>query len=328
MKYKQQLLARVLGCLYGQAVGDSIGAGFEFMTARQIQNLHTLVFVDFFKSPCFANHIPGQVTDDTEMARCLSRSIIETKGYYYADVHNRYVAWLNSNPIDIGNTCRAGITGSPSASSESNGTLMRIAPLAIYSLASEFDILVNEAQPVEKAARRVFRLVQSECNQTHLSYTVIWATYIYVQAIRRSLEGSSPTDTYKMCVGMLSRLRRTTPEVEQVYSWISNCDDVWEQPNSNIGHCKVALQYAFSCLKKELPFKEALNRVIRQGGDTDTNGAIVGALLGANQGISGIPSKWVDTIHYCQPSRPEQYWCCNLEWEAEQLLKLIQKESK
>jgi ADP-ribosylglycohydrolase len=59
-----------------------------------------------------------------------------------------------------------------------------------------------------------------------------------------------------------------------------------------MGSTLVALQVAVSVLASGLPYLEALPWVIRQGGDTDTNGAIVGALLGARDGVSAIPKEW------------------------------------
>ena len=40
-------------------------------------------------------------------------------------------------------------------------------------------------------------------------------------------------------------------------------------------------------------FRPGLERVVRLGGDADTNGAVAGALLGARFGAGGIPSEWL-----------------------------------
>ncbi|WP_171181704.1 ADP-ribosylglycohydrolase family protein [Ruegeria sp. HKCCA4633] len=52
------------------------------------------------------------------------------------------------------------------------------------------------------------------------------------------------------------------------------------------------------------------------GGDTDTNGAICGALLGASQGRDAVPIQWRNAILSCRPvaavgvhhPRPQTYW--------------------
>ena len=40
-------------------------------------------------------------------------------------------------------------------------------------------------------------------------------------------------------------------------------------------------------------FASVLRRVVAEGGDADTNGAVAGALLGCRVGFSGLPAAWV-----------------------------------
>jgi len=52
----------------------------------------------------------------------------------------------------------------------------------------------------------------------------------------------------------------------------------------------------FAWLRFPGDFREALTSALNCGGDTDTMGAIVGALAGASVRISGIPSEWLNRI--------------------------------
>jgi ADP-ribosyl-[dinitrogen reductase] hydrolase len=91
----------------------------------------------------------GQWTDDTSMAMCLAESLLETGGMDLRDQMNRYIRWrdeghLSSNGrcFDIGNTVSAALrrfeaTGDPLAGSTSadraaNGSIMRLAPVAMF----------------------------------------------------------------------------------------------------------------------------------------------------------------------------------------------------
>jgi len=65
------------------------------------------------------------------------------------------------------------------------------------------------------------------------------------------------------------------------------------------------------------------------GGDTDTNAAIAGALLGAVHGIAAIPAQWRDAVLSCRPEagqpgvnkpRPPEFWALDALELAEQLL--------
>jgi ADP-ribosyl-[dinitrogen reductase] hydrolase len=49
-------------------------------------------------------------------------------------------------------------------------------------------------------------------------------------------------------------------------------------------------------LEHSADFEESLVLVIQAGGDTDTNGAVAGAILGALHGASAIPDRWTARI--------------------------------
>jgi len=67
-----------------------------------------------------------------------------------------------------------------------------------------------------------------------------------------------------------------------------------------------------------------------RGGDTDTNAAIAGALLGAVYGLDAIPAQWKDKVLSCRPEdglkdgrhpRPECFWPVDALQVAESLLR-------
>ena len=73
---------------------------------------------------------------------------------------------------------------------------------------------------------------------------------------------------------------------------------------------------AFHRLWREQEFPEALTETVMCGGDTDTNAAICGALLGAAYGRDAIPLAWRSQVLACRSvrgngvahSRPKTYW--------------------
>lgn len=69
----------------------------------------------------------------------------------------------------------------------------------------------------------------------------------------------------------------------------------------------VALQNAFYELLHAQTFEQGLVRVIERGGDTDTNGVVVGSLLGAVLGKSAIPADWVATVTHVRTERHHQF---------------------
>ena len=90
----------------------------------------------------------------------------------------------------------------------------------------------------------------------------------------------------------------------------------------------IAFQNAFRHLAIGTPIEDALIETVGEGGDTDTNAAICGALLGAAQGRTAIPIRWSMAVMACRPlietgarrPRPARYWPDDLPLLAEALL--------
>ena len=91
----------------------------------------------------------------------------------------------------------------------------------------------------------------------------------------------------------------------------------------------IAFQNALWQLLHAPNLEEAVVDTVMRGGDTDTNAAICGALLGAVYGRSAVPDRWVQTLLKCRPAagqpnvhhpRPECLWPVDVLELVEQLL--------
>ena len=106
-EYTSQLLEKILGCLYCVCVGDALGSRYEFMEndAAELQ-----INKDIFNNKLLMlgggpfNLQPGQITDDSEMTLCLLNSISFIGYYDQEHVGKTYIAWFNTNPVDMGKT--------------------------------------------------------------------------------------------------------------------------------------------------------------------------------------------------------------------------------
>jgi ADP-ribosyl-[dinitrogen reductase] hydrolase len=94
----------------------------------------------------------------------------------------------------------------------------------------------------------------------------------------------------------LSR-RLGNKEVQGWLSFAQNNEDVGYYPQS--GFVKYGFVHAFRHLKNRTPFVNALFETLSGGGDTDTNAAIAGGLLGALHGEEGIPPPLREAILRC-----------------------------
>jgi ADP-ribosyl-[dinitrogen reductase] hydrolase len=93
------------------------------------------------------------------------------------------------------------------------------------------------------------------------------------------------------------------------------------------GWVKIALQNAFFELLHAPSLEEGVVATVRRGGDTDTNAAIAGALLGAVRGRDAVPSQWRTTVLSCRTHRararhprPRAFWPADVLELAERLL--------
>jgi ADP-ribosyl-[dinitrogen reductase] hydrolase len=94
-----------------------------------------------------------------------------------------------------------------------------------------------------------------------------------------------------------------------------------------MGWVQIALENAFFHLRNS-SFEEALVATVAQGGDTDTNAAICGALLGAALGGGAVPARWTLPVLACRSTidagaprpRPATYWPDDILELAEALI--------
>ncbi len=92
---------RAAGAILGVAVGDALGAPFEFRRSREIPDPIPAFELPWMGLP------PGTWTDDTAMARNLWTSLLARDGALdLDDVLARHLAWFETSPPDVGNLTR------------------------------------------------------------------------------------------------------------------------------------------------------------------------------------------------------------------------------
>jgi ADP-ribosylglycohydrolase len=314
-----------LGSVIGAFIGDSMGSFLEFklnVTSEEVELALTMPGGGPF------NLIPGQVTDDSELAIALARALIEDpfdrldgeddleyelriwekRGdvgrYDNPTIAKHYIEWFNSKPFDRGSTIANALLNATTAEdcyknaarsgrSESNGGLMRISPLAVYCSTVADDGLVE-------------LMVRSEQSMTHSNTTVQNAAIVYVLAIRSLIRDKSSEDAFEKVYRFKSIRDWIGMGNANLNDYIAAIDDRIPA-NEHIGHAKIAWSYAFYHLKRESSYIEAMRDVLSRGGDTDTNCAIVGGLIGASLGFKKLQEeipKQIGIFMKCRPNRP------------------------
>ena len=306
------VLSRAQGCLLGQLAGDALGSLVEFRNPENIRRQYPKGVRDLADGGTW-NTLDGQPTDDSEMALALARTLVRLRTYNSDEVRKSYVQWLESNPFDCGNTVRGGLRGQINPESQANGALMRISPLGIFGVGYDLQTLADWARP-----DAVLTHPHPVCIQANVLFTMATAhaisTGIDAQALFREVEkwaeGINAEDVLLQVISGAA----TSPPSDYLHKQ---------------GWVLVALQNALWQILHAPTLEEGIVDTVMRGGDTDTNAAIAGALLGAVHGRSAIPSRWVEKILTCRPEagqkgvrrpRPTCYWPVDALELAEQLL--------
>jgi ADP-ribosyl-[dinitrogen reductase] hydrolase len=303
------MLNKAKGCFVGLIAGDNLGSLVEFMYPHEINELYPEGFKNLQEGGGVFNLKAGQPTDDGEMAITLAKSIISNKGFNFNYTLNEYKKWAKSYPFDIGITISSALYYDEyNVNSASNGSLMRVAPIGIYGSRFDLDFVSNMA------------IEDSKC--THNNDIVFETNSIYARAI--SLAIKSDISAKELFEIMLSWAK--IDEIKHVIN-LSKYKHPEKMANINKGYCLTALGNAMYHLYNTDNVIDAMNQTIKQGGDTDTNSAILGALFGSVYGLSHMPDQWIESINSCEASvgktskpRPQIYWPNDILKISEQLL--------
>lgn len=299
MTADDNLRDRARGTVLGSAVGDALGAAYEFGTAEVGPSGPEML------GGGLGDFAPGEWTDDTTMAWCILDAAALHEDLTSDDALTRiarsFRRWYDTGPADIGNQTRTllSVVGpDPTAAALTrasadlhartghtggNGSLMRTAPVALRHLDDEAGLV--------RAARRISAL-------THWDPQAQDACVLWSVAIRRAI--------LEACFDVRSGLVHLDPAAAQ--EWSRLIDEAEQREPSTFtpnGWVVSAFQAALSSISHttvptEEPsrhFGDSLETAIRIGNDTDTVAAIAGALLGARWGAAAIPGRWRTVLH-------------------------------
>jgi len=308
-------LDKFKGTLLGVAIGDTLGAPFEG-ELRSIIHSNFTNFEEFIKSN---KKLFNTYTDDTQLTLHTAEALIKGAGYDIDYLINAYIKWLDDPPIGPGYGCLSSIRklnyGVPwqEAASDSggNGTAMRVAPIGLFfskdleklkSMAIESS-QITHSHPAASAgalvvARSVAYLIERPSSERIdaddffnaiispilNSEDEIWEEFI---GILRKVQSSINASTLESGLIKFSQAGVKAPYFIESY-----LGKAFVHPYTlSTVACAI-----FVFMKKQRSFKECIYALSTAGGDSDTIGAIGGALAGAYFGRNEIPNELIDLI--------------------------------
>jgi ADP-ribosyl-[dinitrogen reductase] hydrolase len=281
--------------MLGALVGDAAGATLEFCGCPITEEMA----LNAMKMPGGGRIRvgPGQITDDGELTLTLWRSLNSFETSHIVPIltlMKGYRDWYESYPFDMGRTCSLAFETfydffkgqhihtlqeckdaikQVNLGSEANGALMRATAVATW-------IAKNPTSDIYMGVE----CAKEDARLSHPSIVCQEVNAIYVFAIINLLRGKSPQETLQLTINFVNLYCIS----ETVKYWffsesldISNLD-----ATRQIGHVRWGFVMAIYFLRHpEITYDEAIKITLMKGGDTDTNAAIVGGMVGAYQKI-------------------------------------------
>lgn len=297
---RSEKVSKGQSCLLGQLAGDALGSLVEFQPPEKIRRAYPEGLRKLADGGTW-NTLAGQPTDDSEMALLLARTLVEHGNYTAEAALDAYIFWINSGPFDCGMTIAAGLQGRKNHDSQANGALMRISPLGIFG--------------ANHTLEQVGEWARQDAALTHPNPVCQQANALYAMAIAHAVNtGPDPQALYQSIVAWTGTMEIEAALRDAVHGAAAAPPPDYMRQQ---GWVLTAFRNALWQLLHAPSLEEGVVDTIMRGGDTDTNAAICGALLGAVYGLSAIPDQWVERVLECRPQagfpevyrpRPECFW--------------------
>jgi len=279
---------RYCGCLLGLALGDAVGSPLEGMSADMI--------FQFFGDTQDLMSVPADrllhYTDDTQMMVGVAQTLLEYGRIVEDPLCQRFAANLQPHrgygggtlailqAVANGRRWRHLTESLFPGGSFGNGAAMRVAPVGLF---------------FRDDLNRVWDEARLSALPTHVHPLGIEGAQLLATAV--ALAASSDMFDSASFYGELIQ-RATTDEFRWLLSTAAALtpDDSVSILGSGIeAHRSVVTSIACFALSPR-SYVDAVGRAVGLGGDTDTIGAMTGALSGAHLGILGLPSSLVEKL--------------------------------
>lgn len=296
--------SRAYGALAGLALGDALGMPTQAMSPQQIRTVYGRVagLVDGDESQPYAPGMAaGSVTDDTEQALLIASLLLKGHGSGLnldaGEFSHALLAWEDSmierGSLDLlGPSTKAALERVRAGEDPlrvggegtTNGAAMRVTPIGIAASTSDRQLFADA--------------VWSSCQVTHATHQGFQSAALVAAAVSLGIDAGAADVTELLWeavafVRSLPERGAWSPEPDVVAAThralklaaqpASSLEWLAEQIGTSVASAQ-AIPMAFALLARD-PSPRALLQAANLGGDTDTIGAIAGAILGASLGV-------------------------------------------
>lgn len=301
---------KIRGIFLGIAIGDALGMPAETYSADEINR--RFGFIDRYIKPAddhkwFAGREAGTWTDDTQLSLVVAESLIAKGDIDMDDLAARHVAALNETDLGWGPSTReavrwleAGVHWSESAKRVhrpkaskglGNGVVMKLGPLAVF-------ICLKYNQP--NNTNTYYSELRDFTYMTHHSLMASTASMMHTVNFMNCLLDSPSSFDRERFIRNTKGLAVSPPnDLVNNFQKLRVYDDVREiivDFGGGTSYVANSLPFSYAFFLRHPTNIQSLYEVVSAGGDTDSNGSIVGSLLGALNGASIFPQHLVDGL--------------------------------
>ncbi len=282
----QVMKSKFLGSLVGTGIGDAVGASFEGQHRVNLEEIQAIV----------ERRKILTYTDDTHMMIGVAESLIRSKGFNGEDMANTFTQNYELEPFrgygpgppHIFRMIRAGEAWDKAAQklypggSYGNGSAMRVAPIGVFY----HDDLAMVREIAHKSSQITHAHNLGKEGAALQAYAIALVTNLQPQAFAPSnflakIIDYAQDEVYKQKLNRMKGLL-ISPDKARVVIELGNGIEAFNSVPTAI----------YSFLAHPDSFAGAVLYAISLGGDTDTIGAMTGAICGAYLGIESIPDSW------------------------------------
>ena len=293
---------KLLGGVYGLAVGDALGVPVEFCSRKMLDKNP----VKGMEAGGTHRQDKGTWSDDTSMV-LATLDAMSAGGLSFGMVMDNFAKWYTEASytaagvvFDAGGTTSAAIhnymlgeplerCGAADERSNGNGSLMRMLPM-IYYVYLKYGLEINPL-----AVDQIYRL--SGLTHAHIISKVCCVYYVYIGMYIMEA-GRDLHSAIKAAIEAVERYYATEEEIPPVLEKDSLMDYVSlnREDIESTGYVVHSLVSSVWCLWNSSSCEEAVLKAVNLGADTDTTGAITGSLAGIWYGMENIPIEWLKEL--------------------------------
>ena len=290
----------IKGVFYGQAIGDALGLGTEFLDKNKIAEYYPnglSEYAQIVQDKHRSRWKIGDWTDDTDQFLCICDSIIKSNEVNEIAFAEELYKWFKDIPMGIGRTVYKVVslpqfTLYPYKSAEliwklskrnnaSNGAIMRTSILGTYEF-WDYNKVIKNTEKISKV--------------THWDSRCVGSCVVVTLLISNILSESKLLTFDELCQIADRYDNRIRPFIKKSYTL--PIEDLSLDEATSIGYTLKAMSAGLWTYFKAENFENGLLKVINEGGDADTNACVAGSILGAKFGYKSIPKKYIDGLIY------------------------------